>query len=168
MSATLDRPIRVMFVCLGNICRSPLAEGVFAAKVTEAGLSEAFEIASSGTGNWHVGNPPDARMLQTAALHGVRLDSRGRQFGATDLEHFDHILVMDRSNLHDVLLLDQNDSFGPKVKLFREFDPDPGDHQVPDPYYGGTGGFEQVYGIVDRTAQALFGGLKAHYGLSAR
>ncbi|MFT5144047.1 MAG: protein-tyrosine phosphatase [Thalassolituus oleivorans] len=156
-----------MFVCLGNICRSPLAEGVFAAKVAQSGLSDAFEIASSGTGNWHVGDPPDARMLKTAAAHRVHLTSRGRQCGAPDLEHFDHILVMDRSNLHDVLSLDQDDTYGQKVKLFREFDPDPGDHQVPDPYYGGKGGFEQVYGIVDRTAQALLGGLKAHYGLPA-
>lgn len=158
-------PIRVLFVCLGNICRSPLAEGVFKAHVDRAGLGDRFQIDSAGTGNWHVGQPADKRMLATATGHGVTLESRGRQFGAPDFAQFDHILVMDRSNLHDVLFLDTAGEFNERVKLFREFDPDPGDYQVPDPYYGGEEGFEEVYRIVDRTSEALLASLVAHYGL---
>ncbi len=157
--------VRVQFVCLGNICRSPLAEGVFKAQVEAAGLSERFVIESAGTGSWHVGAPPDKRMLQTAMGHGVYLTSRGRQFDYRDFEAFDHILVMDRSNLHDVLFLDRKERFSDRVKLFREFDPQPDDYQVPDPYYGGADGFEQVYRIVERTSEALLAALVAHYGL---
>lgn len=160
-------PVRVQFVCLGNICRSPLAEGVFKAKVEDAGLSDRFVIESAGTGSWHVGDPPDKRMIQTARAHGVNLTSRGRQFDYKDFESFDHILVMDRSNLHDVLFLDRKERFSDRVKLFREFDPSPDDYQVPDPYYGGADGFEQVFRIVERTSEALLAALVAHYGLSA-
>ena len=159
-------PVRVQFVCLGNICRSPLAEGVFKAQVEAAGLSDRFVIESAGTGNWHVGAPPDKRMIQTAKGHGVYLASRGRQFDYKDFESFDHILVMDRSNLHDVLFLDRKERFSDRVKLFREFDPEPDDYQVPDPYYGGADGFEHVYSIVERTGEALLASLVAHYGLS--
>ena len=164
-SAGPDRPVRVLFVCLGNICRSPLAEGVFTQKVREAGLEDAFEIDSAGTGSWHVGEPADRRMRQTAQSHGITLTSKGRQFAYKDFEDFDHILVMDRSNLHDVLFLDRKEQFGDRVRLFREFDPDPEDHQVPDPYYGGDKGFERVFQIVDRTADKLLAALRAHYGL---
>ncbi|MFT4603976.1 MAG: protein-tyrosine phosphatase [Rhodothermales bacterium] len=159
-------PVRVLFVCLGNICRSPLAEGVFKAQVEAAGLSDRFEIDSAGTGNWHVGHAPDQRMLQTALGHTVFLTSRGRQFEYKDFDSFKHILVMDRSNLHDVLFLDRKERFSDRVKLFREFDPEPEDYQVPDPYYGGAEGFEQVYGIVERTGEALLASLVAHYGLA--
>ncbi|MBO6576214.1 MAG: low molecular weight phosphotyrosine protein phosphatase [Rhodothermales bacterium] len=160
-----DPKIGVLFVCLGNICRSPLAEGVFQHHVREAGLEEQFRIDSAGTGSWHVGEPADRRMRQTAKGHGVLLTSRGRQFEYDDFQEWDHILVMDRSNLHDVLFLDRKDRFGDKVRLFREFDPEPEDHQVPDPYYGGPEGFERVYQIVDRTCAALLKSLRAHYDL---
>ena len=163
----MSERVSVLFVCLGNICRSPLAEGVFKAHVDAAGLSDRFVIESAGTGSWHVGAPPDKRMIQTAKGHGVLLTSRGRQFEYKDFESFDHILVMDRSNLHDVLFLDRKDRFSDRVKLFREFDPKPEDYQVPDPYYGGADGFEQVYSTVDRTSEALLASLVAHYGLSA-
>lgn len=148
--------VKIMFVCLGNICRSPLAEAVFREHVRRAGLEGVFDIQSSGTGHWHVGNQADHRMRQTAARHGVPLDShRAQQFADMHLEDFDHIIVMDKSNLHDVLYLDTKDRFGNKVRLFREFDPEPGDYQVPDPYYGGPEGFEDVFSIVDRTAAVL-------------
>ncbi|NNE71111.1 MAG: low molecular weight phosphotyrosine protein phosphatase [Rhodothermales bacterium] len=159
-------PISVLFVCLGNICRSPLAEGVFRDQVERAGLEDRFEIDSAGTGNWHVGQPADKRMQATASRHGVMLTSRGRQFGHADFKDFDHILVMDRSNLHDVLFLDRTEQFTDRVKLFREFDPEPDDYQVPDPYYGGDDGFETVYAIVERTSEALLASLMAHYGLT--
>lgn len=157
---------RVLFVCLGNICRSPLAEGVFRHYVRKTGLEEHIEIDSAGTGSWHVGEPPDRRMRQTAAQHGISLDGqRARQFAKEDLEAYDHILAMDKENLQDILYLDDDDAFGHKVRLFREFDPEPGDFQVPDPYYGGSQGFENVFQIVDRTARTLLHRLVEEYDL---
>lgn len=145
-----------MFVCLGNICRSPLAEGLFRKHVEERGLSDQFEIRSSGTGSWHVGEGADTRMCATAEGRGLSLEDHvARQFEASDLEEFDYVYVMDKNNLHDVLFFDEDERFGDKVKLFREFDPEPGDYQVPDPYYGGDAGFENVYDIVDRTAKRI-------------
>ena len=156
--------IRIMFVCLGNICRSPLAHGIFRGLVAEAGLEDRFEIASSGTGAWHIGEPPDARMHQTARRHGVSLDGlRAQQFTTADLAASDHIFVMDKGNLHDVLFLDSGDQHGHKVRLFRELDPDPGDYQVPDPYYQGR--FDYVYALVERTARALLDRLVEEYDL---
>ena len=163
----MSRPVRVLFVCLGNICRSPLAEGVFRDKVLAAGLDGIIDIDSAGTGAWHVGNPPDRRMMATAKRQGVDISAqRARQFVDTDLADFDHILAMDKSNLHDILFLDAGDDFGHRVTLFRQWDPEPGDYEVPDPYYGGDAGFEHVYEIVDRTAEALLKGLAAHYELA--
>ncbi len=163
----MSRPVRVLFVCLGNICRSPLAEGVFRDKVRAAGLDGIIDIDSAGTGAWHVGNPPDRRMMATAKRQGVDISAlRARQFVDTDLADFDHILAMDKSNLHDILFLDAGDDFGHRVTLFRQWDPEPGDYEVPDPYYGGDAGFEHVYEIVDRTAEALLKGLAAHYELA--
>ncbi|MGA1494808.1 MAG: low molecular weight protein-tyrosine-phosphatase [Rhodothermales bacterium] len=163
----MSRPVRVLFVCLGNICRSPLAEGVFRDKVRAAGLDGIIDIDSAGTGAWHVGNPPDRRMMATAKRQGVEISAqRARQFVDTDLADFDHILAMDKSNLHDILFLDAGDDFGHRVTLFRQWDPEPGDYEVPDPYYGGDAGFEHVYEIVDRTAEALLKGLAAHYELA--
>ncbi|MDA0684319.1 MAG: low molecular weight phosphotyrosine protein phosphatase [Bacteroidetes bacterium] len=156
----------VLFVCLGNICRSPVAEGVFRHQVEEAGLTGAFTIDSAGTGAWHVGQSPDSRMTKSAASQGVDISKQhARQFVEEDLERFDLILAMDKSNLHDILYLDKGDTFGHKVKLFREWDPEPGDFQVPDPYYGGDEGFRNVFTMVERTSQALLGSLKAHYGV---
>lgn len=148
--------IRIQFVCLGNICRSPLAEWVFRKKVEEAGLADHFDIRSSGTSDWHIGHGADARMLETAARYGVSLKKHAaRQFLKEDLDAYDHILVMDKDNLNDVLSLDREDQYGSKVRLFREFDPSPDGYQVPDPYYGGESGFDTVYQIVERTAENL-------------
>ncbi|MFP4227763.1 MAG: low molecular weight protein-tyrosine-phosphatase [Salinivenus sp.] len=162
----MSDPIRVQFVCLGNICRSPLAKAVFRDKVQEAGLEDHFEIVSSGTSNYHVGDQADRRMRQTAERHGHSLEEhRASQFSKEDLERFDHVFVMDKSNLNDVLHLDENDAHGGKVRLFREFDPEPGDYQVPDPYHGGRQGFENVYDIVERTSDMLLHQLAAEYDL---
>ncbi len=146
--------IRVQFVCLGNICRSPLAEGVFRHLVTEQGIASEFVIASSGTGAWHVGQAPDSRMQKTAYAKGVDISrQRARQFKSGDLEDFDHILAMDQSNLQNILRHDAHGEYTDKVHLFREYDPEPGDYDVPDPYYGGDQGFETVFRIVDRTCR---------------
>lgn len=148
--------IRVLFVCLGNICRSPLAEGVFRDLLRERDLEHRFSVDSAGTGSWHVGEKPDRRMRTLATDKGLSIgDLRARQFVAADLDEFDHVLAMDKNNLHDILFLDRDESRSHKVRLFREFDPEPGDFQVPDPYYGGDEGFENVYRIVRRTAESL-------------
>lgn len=163
----MSDPIRIQFVCLGNICRSPLAKAVFRDKVEEAGLEEHFEIVSSGTANYHEGEKADRRMRKTAERNGLSLeDHRASQFTAEDLERFDHIFVMDKSNLNDVLYLDEDDQYGGKVRLFREFDPEPEDYQVPDPYHGGRQGFENVYDIVERTSDMLLHRLVDEYDLA--
>ncbi len=149
-------PVNILFVCLGNICRSPLAEGVFRRLVDEAGLTDFFEIDSAGTGAWHAGEPPDERMREAAEARELDITmQRARQFIEDDLSYYDHILVMDKGNLRDALSLDAEDAYGNKVRLFREFDPSPGTYQVPDPYYGGENGFSNVYDIVERTARVL-------------
>ena len=160
------RPVRVLFVCLGNICRSPLAEALFQQKVVEAGLGDRIEVDSAGTGGWHVGAPPDRRMSATASQRGVDLSRlRARQLERADLDDYDHVFVMDKDNLHDTLALDPEGDHGTRVRLFREFDPEPGDYQVPDPYYGGPQGFDHVYEIVDRTAEVILQRLRHAHGL---
>jgi protein-tyrosine phosphatase len=161
-----DRPVRVLFVCLGNICRSPLAEGVFRRLVERDGLTDRFEIDSAGTGSWHVGDPPDPRMCTTADHYDVPIrEQRARQLKRRDLDHYDHVFAMDKSVLHDTLYLDPEGDHGTRVRLFREFDPEPGDYQVPDPYYGGDEGFHEVYRITERTARAILDRLKHAYGM---
>ena len=169
MPASPSDPVRVLFVCLGNICRSPLAEGYFRDLVEKEGLSNRFEIASAGTGPWHVGDPPDARMRSTARRRGLSLDDlRGRQLERRDLHTFDHVFVMDKSNLHDALALDPGGDHGTRVRLFREFDPEPETYQVPDPYTGGQAGFETVFDIVERTSRAILDRFKEIYDLDGQ
>ena len=147
---------KVLFVCLGNICRSPMAEGLFIQKVKEAGLEDQIEIDSAGTGGWHVGERADARMRQTAAKHGVDLPSRARKVKESDFRNFDYILAMDQSNLRDLEDLEGGVS-GTKSRLFkmRHFDPLAHEADVPDPYYGGQRGFEDVYDMLDRSTEEL-------------
>ena len=123
-------------------------------------------IPAAGTGGWHVGDPPDARMRATAREHGVSLDhQRADRFEAGDLAYFDYIFAMDRSNLEDIRRLDADGQHREKVRLFRSFDPYPDDQQVPDPYYGGPQGFELVFQIVDRTTERLLDHLAETYTL---
>ncbi|AKU92007.1 low molecular weight protein-tyrosine-phosphatase [Vulgatibacter incomptus] len=159
-----DRPFRVLFVCLGNICRSPLAEGLFRRHVEEAGLAGRIEIASAGTGAWHVGKPPDKRMCATASKRGVDIShQRARHLCAEDLRRSDLVLAMDRENLANIRALGSAD-LSSNVVLFRHFDPEPGTGEVPDPYYGGDEGFAEVFDIVDRTSRALLGELRREHG----
>jgi protein-tyrosine phosphatase len=153
--------MKILFVCLGNICRSPLAEGVFRHRVEAAGLTDQFHIESAGTGGWHVGNPPDRRMIQTAQRHGVDISKqRAQKFSADFAEQFDLILGMDQSNVDDMLAVwGYEDELDPsdlaKIRRFRDFDPIPENGDVPDPYYGGSAGFEHVFQMVDRTCEAM-------------
>lgn len=151
----------VLFVCLGNICRSPLAEGIFGHLVSEAGMAERFEVDSAGTGAWHVGERPDARASMVANQHGVELDSRARQLTEDDLQRFDYVIAMDRENLRNIERMADATSSEAEVHLLREFDRTAQGEEVPDPYYGGASGFETVYEMVHRSCQVLLERLQA-------
>jgi len=150
----------VLFVCLGNICRSPLAEGVFRRLVEDAGLSDRFEIESAGTGAWHVGERPDARAEMVANQHGVELLSKARQIQPEDLQRFDWIIAMDRENLRALRRMADATGSEAEIQLLRAFDPDADGDEVPDPYYGGASGFETVYEMVRRSCEALLQRIK--------
>ena len=142
--------------------RSPLAENLFLHHARLAGVSDRFEVDSAGTGAWHVGEPPDARMRRVAASHGLTYTGRARQIRPDDLEHFDLIVAMDRENLEDLSRLARSPDADHKIRLLREFDPFGGPQSgVPDPYYGGIDGFEEVYQIVERSTQKLLDALLA-------
>lgn len=145
---------RVLFVCLGNICRSPAAEAVFRHLVDEAGLADQFVIDSAGTGAWHIGEPADARMREAAVRRHVRLAGLARQVQASDFTRFDHILAMDASNLAHLRQRAPR-AHQATLRLFRDFDPEGPGEDVPDPYYGGADGFDEVLEIVTRTGRAL-------------
>ena len=152
---------RICFVCLGNIVRSPLAENMFRSLVEEAGVGGRYEVASAGTSGWHLDEPPDARMRKVAAARGLTYTGRARRFIREDFNRFDLIVAMDSSNREDLLDLAPDAQARAKVRLLREFDPHGGpDVPVPDPYYGGIDGFEEVYQIVERSCRGLLEALK--------
>jgi protein-tyrosine phosphatase len=145
----------VLFVCLGNICRSPTAEGVFRERVRRAGLSDRIVVASAGTGDWHVGEPPDRRAIAHAAKRGYDLrKQRARQLCPEDFERFNWILAMDRANLRE-LSAQRPADFGGHVGLFLEMAPHLGVAEVPDPYYGGADGFERVLDLIESASDSL-------------
>jgi protein-tyrosine phosphatase len=154
----------VLFVCLGNICRSPTAHGVFVRQVADAGLSDTVDIDSAGTGAWHIGEPPDARATVAARGRGYDLSPlRARQVTPGDFERFDYILAMDRSNLMHL------DSMRPggypgHLGLFLDFHPDAPVSEVPDPYYGGDAGFEEVLDLVETAGSALLSTIRRELG----
>jgi protein-tyrosine phosphatase len=156
-----DEPVRVLFVCLGNICRSPTAEAVLRHHVSSAELDAVIDIDSAGTGGWHAGDPPDDRAQAEAARRGIPMTSRARQVNLGDLEHFDLVLAMDRSNLADLEDLAQTPEQRAKLRLLRSFDVTAGeDLDVPDPYYGGPNGFEDVFDLIDASCRGLLDHLR--------
>ena len=148
--------INICFVCLGNICRSPLAEGVFKHLAGQAGRAAEFHVESAGTGGWHVGEAPDLRSQRVALAHGIRLESHAQQFRAQDFARFDRVLALDGEIASDLRHLAPSAAARAKIHLLREYDAEAdGNHDVPDPYYGGPDEFERVYAMVERGCAGL-------------
>lgn len=150
--------MKVLFVCLGNICRSPLAEAIFKHKIKNLGLDGEVFADSCGTANYHVGDTPDPRTIKNARMNRIEINHLGRQFSTKDFEKFDYVLAMDKSNYRNVLDLavgNQKD----KIYLLREFDSEEGD-EVPDPYYGGDEGFQLVFEMLDRSIDSFINHLQ--------
>jgi protein-tyrosine phosphatase len=165
MSADREGPIRLCFVCLGNICRSPTAEGVMLHLVREAGLDDRVVIDSAGTGAWHAGERADPRSRAEAQSRGVDLPSVARQFTARDFDAFDYVIAMDRKNRVDLGRLAVSDAHERKLHLLRSFDPGADGPDVPDPYYGGDDGFARVYDICEAGCRGLLAHLRKEHGL---
>jgi protein-tyrosine phosphatase len=156
----VDPVASVLFVCMGNICRSPTAEGVFRRSVDLAGLGDAIRADSAGTGDWHVGSPPDRRAIQAARRRGYDLTTlRARQVTPSDFTRFDWIIAMDRYNLRALEDL-RPPEFGGHLGLFLTFAPELGIDEVPDPYYGGPEGFERVLDLIERASDGLVAHLR--------
>jgi protein-tyrosine phosphatase len=141
-----------------------LAEGVFLSLVEAAGLSDTFKVDSAGTGSWHVGERPDVRASMVAREHGVELTSKARQVRPEDLHDFDWVIAMDRENLHSLERMAGATGGDAQIQLLRAYDPDPEGEEVPDPYYGGVSGFENVYQIVARSCEGLLARLRTVAG----
>jgi protein-tyrosine phosphatase len=155
--------MRLLFVCMGNICRSPTAEGVMRSLLREEGLEDEIEIDSAGTGGWHAGDPPDARATEAARRRGVALEGAARKVRKSDFEDHDLLLAADRENLAELRALAPDEAARAKVRLLRSYDPEAvaaGDLDVPDPYYGGEDGFGHVLDVVDRAARGLLAELE--------
>tara|TARA_B100000530_G_scaffold258658_1_gene171995 strand:- start:395 stop:868 length:474 start_codon:yes stop_codon:yes gene_type:complete len=152
---------KILFVCLGNICRSPAAEGIFKQKIKDRDLENLFVVDSAGTGGWHVGNLADRRMREAALSRGIELTSRSRKIDHNDLYEFDHILVMDKDNLNAVksLIKDNTYPINSKIKLILSYSKKSQLDEVPDPYYGGQNGFENVLDLLDDAIDELIDSL---------
>lgn len=148
---------KLLFVCLGNICRSPAAEGIMRHIVERNGADSDFLIDSAAIGDWHVGDLPDARMRRHGAAHGYRFDSRARQIEKADFSRFDYIIVMDGDNYKAVSRLASSDADRKKILMMADFlRRHPGQATVPDPYYGGESGFELVIELLEDACEGLF------------
>ena len=144
---------RVLFVCTGNICRSPLAEAVLEAKLEARGIASRIDVDSAGTVTDHLGEPADSRMRRTAKRYGVRIDHRARRVTPEDMRQFDLVIGMDDRHLSTLRSLANGHPV--RIRKLREFDAGPDAPDVPDPWYGGMDGFERVYDMVDRACDAL-------------
>lgn len=157
----LAEPSHLLIVCLGNICRSPMAEGLLRARIESSPLRGRVVVDSAGTGDWHVGRPPDPRAIATAARHGVDIAKlRGRQIGAPDFQRFDWVLCADRANLRDVRALAPPGARAQSALLLEWSGLEDGGVEIPDPYTGGASHFEQVWGLLDRAASGVVARLR--------
>jgi protein-tyrosine phosphatase len=155
----MAEPLRLLMLCMGNICRSPMAEGALRARLQSAGLANAVEIDSAGTGGWHAGDPPDPRAIATAAAHGVDIGTlRARKLAIEDFDRFDWILCADRDNLARI-----RESIGLRARsvLLREWAGCAQPLEVPDPYTGGSREFEHAWSLVDDAATRIVGRIRA-------
>lgn len=157
--------VKVLFVCMGNICRSPTAEGVFRHLVKHQGLDDKIHIDSAGTHAYHIGEPPDKRSQAAARKRNIDLSAqRARKVERADFDQFDYVLAMDRNN-HAELLSICPEHHRPKLRLFLEFAEQAGEREVPDPYYGGEQGFEHVLDLVEDASNGLIKVLRKHHGM---
>jgi low molecular weight protein-tyrosine phosphatase len=154
------RPVRVLFVCTGNICRSPLAEAVFKDLVSKRGLGDRYEADSAGTHGYHEGDPADPRTIRVGAKHGLRVDSIARELRDSDFTRFDVLVAMDRGHLREMRARCPK-PLQAKLVLMPDYDPEGVLKDVPDPYYGGPEGFEQIYRILDGCSRGLLDALES-------
>jgi protein-tyrosine phosphatase len=162
----MARVVRVCFVCLGNICRSPTAEGVFRHLVAEAGLSQAFEIDSAGTAGYHSGDAPDHRARAAGKRAGIAVSGQARQFVAADFARFDYVIAMDFSNKSDLRRIAPSRDAAAKVRLMRSFDPAAAvNAPIPDPYYGDESGFDEVLELCRTACEHLLQEIRNEHGL---
>ena len=155
-----EAPFKICFVCMGNICRSPIAENVFRHKVKQRGVEHLFFIDSAGTGGWHAGEPPDPRARRTATAHSVEMSGVARQIKTGDFDNFDLLLCMDQENLDQLIALGAP---ADRTRLLLSCDPNARCAEVPDPYYGGPDGFESVFQLIDSACDALLNDLLAQH-----
>jgi protein-tyrosine phosphatase len=161
--------VRVLFVCLGNICRSPLAEGIFNKAVAQRGLKHKIECDSAGTSGYHIGEPPDPRAKEVAASHGIFLRHTGRQIRAGDLSDFDYVVAMDAENYDNIRRIAGFEKMTPsKLVMMRDFDSVGVGDDVPDPYYGGPDGFEHVYRLLVRSCNGLLDHIIEEHALTTQ
>lgn len=159
----MSKKVKVLFCCMGNICRSPLAQGVFEDLVGREGLADVIEVDSAGTHAYHVGEPPDSRAQATARARGIELGGqKARQFDGSDFSQFDYVLAMDRGNL-EILRTACPEEQQQKVRLYLEFAADRPEEEVPDPYYGGQSGFDQVLELVETAAHGLLADIRQRH-----
>jgi protein-tyrosine phosphatase len=157
----MKEPKHILFVCLGNIVRSPLAENLFRQIAKRDGSGADYIVDSAGTSAFHAGEPPDVRMRRTAAGYGFDYDGSARRFRIDDFDRFDLILAMDLQNRENLMALARSPQDERKIRLMREFDPKASpEAEVPDPYYGGMDGFEKTYAIVERSVHGLLEALQ--------
>jgi len=157
--------VNILFVCMGNICRSPTAQGVFEYLVANEQLSDQIRTESAGTHAYHIGEKPDQRASAAAMKRGVDLSTqRARRVSADDFEEFDYVLAMDRSNYEDLEGICPPEHLS-KLRMFLEFSPDSGITEVPDPYYGGATGFERVLDLIEQAAEALLADIRQQRGI---
>jgi protein-tyrosine phosphatase len=160
--------VSVLFVCLGNICRSPTAHGVFQGMVDSHGFSESISVDSAGTGDWHIGHSPDQRTALVAQTKGYDLSTlRARLVTSDDFDQFDYIIAMDKANLSDLNAM-RPDHYTGHLSLFLDFSEQADYSEVPDPYYGGDNGFELVFNLVEAASRGLLLHIQNHQGLQAQ
>ena len=158
--------IRVCFVCLGNICRSPIGEAVFRHLVNEAELGARIEVESAGTAGYHTGDAPDPRARAAGKRAGIHVGGRAQQFSAKDFERFEYVVAMDSSNLNDLRAIAPSPVAAKKVRLMRSYDPEaPANAPVPDPYYGGDDGFDHVLELCQSAARHLLQRIREEHRL---